>query len=295
MPSPVAGRLQKLKTVLDAAGDGVGGTPAGRLAGALTRLSESDRGLETLETALLAGLPTRVAALAEALTAGPVDLADLPGELRARMVTEDGRALVRVTPAEDLRDRTARRRFIVSVQAVAPNATGPPVTITEAGVAVVRSFVQAAVIALSLITLVLLIALRKVRDCILVLTPLALAALLTVAATVVLSRPFNFANVIVLPLLFGLGVAGGIHMVSRGRWAAQGILHTSTPRAVVYSALTTIASFGALALSSHRGTAGMGLLLTVAISFTVLSTLIVLPALLAGRSSPPTDRGTDAS
>jgi predicted RND superfamily exporter protein len=106
---------------------------------------------------------------------------------------------------------------------------------------------------------------------------------------VILSQPFNFANVIVLPLLFGLGVAGGIHMVSRHRarrerHAMRGILRTSTPRAVVFSALTTIASFGALALSSHRGTASLGLLLTLAITLTTAVTLTVLPALLATRS-----------
>jgi predicted RND superfamily exporter protein len=141
----------------------------------------------------------------------------------------------------------------------------------------------------------LVIVLRSLRDCLLVLTPLALAALLTVAATVVFSVPFNFANVIVLPLLFGLGVASGIHIVSRGRSAPRGILRTSTPRAVVFSALTTIASFGALALSGHRGTASMGLLLTIAITLTMASTLIVLPALLASRPGASGRRGGDPS
>jgi len=280
-PSGTEARRQavaRLSALLDGT---TGGPAAERLARALDRLGQSDGALRTLEEALMAGLPARLAALAEALGAEPVDLADLPAELRARMVAEDGRAIVRVTPAEDLRDQAARRRFVTAVQALAPGAAGAPVTITEAGAAVVGAFLQAALIALSLIAVLLLVVLRSLRDCALVLTPLTLAALLTVAATVVLSVPFNFANVIVLPLLFGLGVASGIHIVSRARSAPGGILRTSTPRAVVFSALTTIASFGALALSGHRGTASMGLLLTIAIILTMASTLIVLPALMA--------------
>jgi hopanoid biosynthesis associated RND transporter like protein HpnN len=284
--------VARLGAVLDGAPD----SPASeRLARAVDRLGRSEAALEALEQALVAGLPARLAALAEALAAEPVALADLPAELRARMVAGDGRAIVRVTPAEDLRDQAARRRFVTAVQSLAPGAAGAPVTITEAGAAVVGAFIQAAVIAVSLIAVMLVIVLRSLRDGLLVLTPLALAALLTVAATVVFSVPFNFANVIVLPLLFGLGVASGIHIVSRGRSAPRGILRTSTPRAVVFSALTTIASFGALALSGHRGTASMGLLLTIAITLTMASTLIVLPALLASRPGASGRRGGDTS
>jgi hopanoid biosynthesis associated RND transporter like protein HpnN len=280
-PLDAAARRQAVARLISLLSGPPGGPAAERLAGALNRMGESDQALRRLEAALLAGLPARLAALTEALGAEPVALPDLPTALRARMVAEDGRALIRVTPAGDLRNQATRRRFVTAVQSLAPGAAGAPITITEAGTAVVGAFVQAAVTALSMIALLLLIVLRSLRDCALVLSPLALAALLTVAATVVLSQPFNFANVIVLPLLFGLGVAGGIHIVSRGRNAPQGILHTSTPRAVVFSALTTIASFGALALSGHRGTASMGLLLTIAITLTMASTLIVLPALLA--------------
>jgi predicted RND superfamily exporter protein len=119
-----------------------------------------------------------------------------------------------------------------------------------------------------------------------VLAPLLLAAVLTVAATVVFGLPFNFANVIVLPLLFGLGVASGLHIVLRARQTGpRRVLMTSTPRAVLFSALTTVGSFGALALSGHKGTASMGLLLTIALGLTIVTTLVVLPALLheAGR------------
>ena len=154
--------------------------------------------------------------------------------------------------------------------------------ILEAGNAVVASFRDAALIALAAIGLLLAVLLRRLRDVLLVFAPLVLAALLTVAASVLFGLPFNFANVIVLPLLFGLGVASGIHLVTRQRDAAAGqdVMRTSTPRAVVFSALTTIGSFASIALSSHPGTASMGILLTIAITLTLASTLFVLPALM---------------
>ncbi|MCH6588608.1 MAG: flippase-like domain-containing protein [Proteobacteria bacterium] len=182
---------------------------------------------------------------------------------------------------------TLSGRFVDAIRTVAPEAAGAPVTITEAGRAVVRAFGEAAAYALVLIVVLLLVRLRSLWDSMMVLAPLMLAALLTVGATVVLGVPFNFANVVVLPLLFGLGVASGIHMVVRARHAgAAGLMATSTPRAVLFSALTTIGSFCALALSSHRGTSSMGVLLTIAITLTMACTLVVLPALLTRPSRP---------
>ena len=116
----------------------------------------------------------------------------------------------------------------------------------------------------------------------LVFAPLMFAGLWTLAATTFLGQSFNFANLIVLPLLFGLGVAGGIHLVARFRDGTQAsdALLTSTPRAVLFSALTTIGSFGSISLSGHPGTASMGVLLTLALMMTLVATLVFLPALL---------------
>ena len=266
---------------------------ARRLADALDRLAEDGGGwspaaLIQLEDLWLGGLPGRLEALGAALEADSVTIDDLPADLRARYLAADGRVRVEVLPAEDLRVPAARARFVDAVRAIAPQVTGTPVTLTEAGRAVIQAFGEAAAYALILIVVLLLVVLRSARDSLMVLAPLVLAALLTVGATVALDIPFNFANVIVLPLLFGLGVASGIHMVIRARATGGGsdgggLLATSTPRAVLFSALTTIGSFGALALSSHRGTASMGILLTIAITLTMLCTLIVLPALLTRR------------
>jgi predicted RND superfamily exporter protein len=262
---------------------------AERFATALASLGQDPERLALLEGALFAWLPRLVDQLGQSLQAEPFGVDDLPDDLRRRWLSADGRARIEIRPAETLRDQRARRRFVRAVQAVAPHAGGAPVEMTEGGRAVIAAYRQAAATAVLAIVILLMVLLRRFATVVMVLAPLFLAAVLTVAATVVFELPFNVANVIVLPLLFGLGVASGLHIVLRARQAGpEGVLLTSTPRAVLFSALTTVGSFGALALSSHKGTASMGVLLTIAISLTLVCTLVVLPALLheAGRRRP---------
>jgi len=236
-----------------------------------------------LERALIRFLPYQLDKLRELLSADEITLDDLPAHLRQRYQAADGTLRIEVFPSEDLRDQQALRRFVRAVQTVAPDATGPTAQIVESGDAVVAAIKKATLLAAIFILALLSVVLRNLRDILLVLVPLLLAGLYTVAATVVLDVPFNFANVIVLPLLIGLGVDGGIHLVLRAReeTGKAALLETSTPMAVLLSALTTIGSFGSLAVSSHRGTASMGELLTIAISITLLCTLVVLPAMMA--------------
>ena len=257
-----------------------------RLAGALDlfaeRTARADEAMKALETALVGGFPARLAALRDALGAAKVSVKDLPADLRARVVAADGRVRVEVFPKKDLTDNRNLREFVEQVRTVAPNVTDSPVGILEGGRVVVAAFYQATGTALLAIVLLLTVLLRRLWDVLLVLVPLVLAGILTIAFAYLVGLDLNLANIIVLPLLLGLGVASGIHLVKRARAEPrQGVLHTSTPRAVLFSALTTAGSFGSLAISSHRGTASMGILLTIAIAMTLLCTLVVLPAMMA--------------
>ena len=257
--------------------------PARRLAKALGRLAADGAKLKELEARLVTALPGRLRNLIESLDAAPVDLDALPEDLKRDYIAADGRARLEIYPKANLGDRDALIRFVETVRAAVPHATGTPVTLLESGRAIVDSFVRATLVALAGIVVLLFFILRRVRDVALVLVPMALAATMTGAFSAVFDVPFNYANVIVLPLLFGLSVDFGIHFVLRGReaTAAAGVLSTSTPRAMTLSALTTIGSFASIALSSHPGTASMGILLTVAVALTLASALLVLPALTA--------------
>lgn len=245
--------------------------------------SQQQAVLDELDRALLGTLPGRLVRLRAALSAGSVSEQDLPASIVSRWRAKDGRYRVEISPAYDISDRENAQAFVTGVHEVAPAATGIPVIQLGAGRAVVQAFQQAFASALLLISALLFILLRSVRDTLLIVTPLLLAAGLTAAASVLLGIHFNFANIIALPLLLGVGVDNGIHMVHRARSAPPpdgNLLHTSTARAVLYSGLTTTASFGNLAFSRHVGTASMGQLLTLGMLFTLLCTLILLPALL---------------
>jgi predicted RND superfamily exporter protein len=125
-----------------------------------------------------------------------------------------------------------------------------------------------------------------------VLAPLLLAGLLTLATSVVAGLPLNFANIIALPLLLGVGVAFDIYFVMRWRDGQRELLGSSTARAILFSALTTGTAFGSLALSPHPGTSEMGRLLILALFYSLLCTFFVLPALLAiFRGTPAGNRG----
>ena len=256
---------------------------AQRLSVALGRIGASPQALAELERRLTVSLPGRLTALTDAFKAGPVTFGSIPEILLRRYVSADGTIRLDVYPEEDVRDPAAMRRFVAAVRTAAPRATGSPVIIVEAGRAVMGAIAEAAILSVLAIGLLVWVILRRLRDVALVFAPLGLAALLTVAASALTGLAFNFANVIVLPLLFGLGVASAIHLVLRERdgGGLDRMFGTSTPRAVVFSALTTIGSFASIALSSHPGTSSMGVLLALAISLTLVCTLIVLPALMA--------------
>jgi predicted RND superfamily exporter protein len=171
-------------------------------------------------------------------------------------------------------------RFVDAVRTVAPEAVGTSVVMKESGRAIVGAFEEAGALALTAIMLMLIVVLRRAADVLLTLAPLVLSGLVTLALCVLLGRPLNYANIIALPLLFGIGVAFNIYFVMAWRAGARDLLSSSLARAVLFSALTTASAFGSLWLSSHPGTASMGELLAMSLACTLACALLVLPALL---------------
>ena len=276
---PAAEGIAELKTRLaDAYDEGSGA----QLAALLERVeAASDPALiERIETNLFRYWPALTDRLAAQLNADYVEIETLPAALRSRYLSDDGQWRVDILPEADVREFSALKSFVDDVAATIPDLTGGAYQSIKAGETISSAMLQATGIAFAIVAAMLIFFIRRLRLVALVLFPLALAAVLTAATGVLLDIPFNYANVIVLPLLIGIGVDSGIHLVLRHDQVAagEGVYGTSTPRAVLFSALTTVASFGSLTLSPHRGTASMGELLSIAIAFTLICTLVVLPA-----------------
>lgn len=259
-------------------------SPLRPIAAAITRLATApDATLLAANDAVSRYLPLQLTRLREALACRPVTLADVPAELRAAWLLPDGRARVQALPARGVADTGAMRLWADAAQAAIPETTGPAIFILRAADTITGAFATAALFAIVSIALILLASLRRLEDTLLVLAPLLTGAALTALAMRLLGMKLNFANIIALPLLLGVGVSFNIYFVMNYRAGARRFLGTATARAVAFSALTTGTAFGSLALSAHPGTASMGTLLLLSLGCTVLTSLVFLPALLTLR------------
>jgi uncharacterized protein len=262
-------------------GSSPGGDAAKRLADTLARLRQSPpQILSAVNDAVVPGLKITLEQIRTAMMAGPVNLESLPIDLTREWIAQDGQARVQVSPKGNGNDNTAMKRFSEAVQVVAPDATGAPIAAFESGHTIIKAFTRAGILSLVAMILLLAISLRRFRDVVLTVIPLLVIGILTFATCAALGLQLNFANIIVLPLLFGIGVAFNIYFVMFWRRGGRDFLQSSLARAVIYSAVTTASGFGALWLSSHPGTASMGELLMISLAWTLVTTLLFVPALL---------------
>jgi len=262
------------------------GQSARRLGEVLDRLAREPDPIaasRALEALVINDLEERIEWIGRAVTVDGVEFEDLPRELRRRSIAPDGRARVAALPTEDVRDPVALARFVAAVGSVASHATGRPAVEAGIGEVVVLTFRIAIGISLCVVFTLLVLTLKSFRDAIFVLLPITLAALMTTATSVLIDMPFNMTNVVVIPLIMGLGIDNGIHVFMRFRSGAslEEMMISSTPRAVLLSALTTLAAFGSLAVSGHPGMHSIGVLLSFSVIYLVFCTLVVLPAMLA--------------
>jgi hypothetical protein len=258
------------------------GHPLIAIASDLRRLAIApDSTLNDANAALTRFLPLELDGLRTLLDAGPVTLKDIPPEITRDWVLPDGRARVQVVPKPETRDSLALKHFVDLLLPVAPNAGGAAVIIVETADTIIGAFRSAAITALIAITIILAATLWRVLDVALVMASLLLSSLLTMLVSVLLPLPLNFANIIALPLLLGVGVSFNIYFVMNWRAGQTAMLGSATAWAILFSALTTGTAFGSLALSSHPGTASMGLLLLISLGCTLIASLIFVPALLA--------------
>ena len=234
-----------------------------------------------VEKNMLGLLPYTLERLRTSLSAKAFGIDDISDDIRSRWVSKDGFYKVLIQPAKDQNVETNMKEFVAQVQNVDNTVSGLPISNEAGGDAVVKAFVEAFGGAFLAITLLLLVIYRNFKHTALVIAPLMLAALLTGATNVLLDNPFNFANVIALPLLLGMGIDSSIlimHRLHFNQSEDENLLHSSTTRGIIFSSITTLCSFSSLLFTNHQGMASMGLLLSIGLFFTVICSLIVLPA-----------------
>jgi uncharacterized protein len=229
---------------------------------------------------LIPGFVTDLEQIRSSLHPQPVSIGTLPPEIVRQWQTPDGRANVSVVPKGDSNDDAVLRRFVAAGIRIAPTVTGNAIYLQLYGEAVVRAFLEAGVLSFVVICGLLLLTLRRVRDVAITMAPIVLTGLLTMGTCVFIGQQLNFANIIALPLLFGIGVAFHIYFVMAWRSGGSHLLTSSLARGIFFSALATATGFGSLWASSHPGTASMGKLLMISLVWTLASALLFQPALM---------------
>jgi len=245
-----------------------------------------EAGYIQLEKNILGLLPFTIERLRTSLTATAFGLDDLPSEIRSHWISANGLYRVLVTPEKDQNKPENLKEFVTQVQSVDNTVSGLPIINQAGGDAIVKAFIKAFSGAFIAIVMLLLLMYRSIRKTLLVIMPLLLAALLTGATNVLLDNPFNFANIIALPLLLGMGIDSSILIMHRHHSNScedENLLQSSTTRGIIFSSITTLCSFSSLAFTAHQGMASMGLVLAIGLTFTVMCSLIVLPA-FSGKS-----------
>ncbi len=269
--------------LIESAGDqtGPGAAAAKRLSADLTALANAPKDArDRAETAFIPPLKDTLGALQASLQPEPITRQSLPPEVVRDWMTKDGQARVEVAPTGDPTDNEAMRQFARAVLAVEPTAIEGPISILDAGDTIVNAFIQAGLWAMLSISILLWVVLRRIGDVLLTLIPLITAGVVTLEVTVLIGLPLNFANIIALPLLLGIGVAFKIYYIMAWRSGQTNLLQTSLTRAVFFSALTTATAFGSLWFSSHPGTSSMGKLLALSLLCTLCAAVLFQPLLM---------------
>jgi len=219
---------------------------------------------------------------------GPLNVKDLPRSLRDRFLGVTGKYLLHIYPKKNIWNRDNQAEFIAELRTVSDRVTGTPVEQYEYTSLLVRSYIEAALYALGAIILLVGVHFRRLGMVLLSLVPVAIGTIWTAGIMHLLDLPVNPANIMVLPLVVGIGVTNGIHILNRFiEEGTPSLLTKSTGKAVLISGLTTIAGFASLALGKHQGIQSLGLVMSIGVACCMLAALTVMPALLMVGSTNP--------
>ena len=282
-----------LEAINDAKPEMTPDSPLHSIEGALQKLAKApDDRLMMMNEAVSRFLPKQLDSLRDALNARGVTLQSLPESIKRDWVSPNGQVRIQVSPTVNEEDTSGLRKFVEAVQRVAPDAGGPAVTTIASADTIMQAFKQAAALAIVAIAIVLMLVIRRLKDAGIVLLTLGMSALLTALLARAMGMAVNYANIIALPLLLGVGVSFNVYFVMNWRAGMRRFVSSASARAVLFSALTTGTAFGSLALSHDLGMASMGRMLLVSLVAVLLATFIFLPALLYAIKPPREISGT---
>ena len=212
----------------------------------------------------------------------PLTVDDLPAELRQRYLSSHGKVLLEVVPAVDVWERKPNEEFVAEMQKIAPGATGTPVMNLEYIDLLMKSYIQASFYAAGVILLLIFLLFRNLKDLVLTLLPLGLGVLWLFGALGLFHIQLDPANIVTMPMILGIGVAYGVYVMDRYREeGGVRIFASSTGKAVVLSALTTLFGFGSMLFGQYRGLVSLGMVMSLGVIFNLISALVVLPQILA--------------
>ncbi|SOE83679.1 hopanoid biosynthesis associated RND transporter like protein HpnN [Burkholderia sp. YR290] len=264
---------------------GPGAAEARRLSQILTRLADAPSAMrDRADYAMTQPLKIALRQLTDLLEPAEITQDNLPADIARDWIASDGKAIVEISPkvprGVDPNNDALLRDFARAVSATEPNAIGGPISILYSADLVIRAFLQASAYALVAIFVILWIALRRIDDILRTIVPLLVSAMLTLELSVVFGLQLNFANIIALPLMLGVGVAFKIYFVIAWRGGQTRLLESSLTYAVIFSAATTGAAFGSLWFSHHPGTSSLGALLALSLVSTLVGAVVFQPVLM---------------
>ena len=260
--------------------------PLDRLLSVIAQYEQLPSQRAALEQTFRATLEGELAKLLAMLGARPPSLETLPSTFRSRLISPHDEHLLTISPTIALTDRTRSDRFVADVRSVRAEAAGRTMVEWGIGQVVVDAFAQAIVTTLFIVLLLLFLYFRRLTPVLLVMMPIGLTMIYTLGIAQTMGLSLNMANILMIPLVIGLGVDTGIHLVHRYENPSTSRATEATHRAVIISGLTTCGTFFSLSFSPHGGAASIGLLLTLAISMLLIISLSVLPFLLKSLGHP---------
>lgn len=213
----------------------------------------------------------------------PVKLEELPQDLKDRFVSTDGKYLLLVYPSINIWEREEMEKFLSEMRRIDPDVTGNAVHMFESSRLMIDGYIRAGLYALAAIFLYLMLTLRNFKTTLLVLLPTFAGAVLTLGLMRLTGIQFNLANLVILPLILGIGVVDGVHILHRCREApecGENVISKSTGQAVILTSLTTMIGFGSLMVADHQGVYSVGLVLTLGVGSCMITSITLLPALM---------------